>query len=120
MKRYLYIRSRDRKHFTRYLMYHCSIYDPDTDLCYHFTARSGYVCESLYKFRQENKIIKVTAFYSDKSIEDYYCRCAARNRPYNLITNNCESFANTFVGNREKSKQTECLLTLIFLKILSL
>lgn len=120
MKKYLYIRSRDKKHFTRFIMYHCTIYDTESNLCYHFTARNGYVCEDLEKFIQENKIIKVTAFYSDKSIEDYYCRCAARNRPYNLITNNCESFANTFVGNREKSKQTECLLTLMFLKILSL
>ena len=120
MKQYYYIRSRDKKHYTRYLMYHCSIFDPDTNLCYHFTGRNGYVCESINNFIQDNAIIKVTAFNSNKNIEDYYCRCAARNRPYNLITNNCESFANTFVGNREKSKQTECLLTLIFLKILSL
>lgn len=110
MRQYFFIRSRDKRHATRFFVYHCTILDSETNLCYHFSGRSGYVCESLEDFKKENSIIKITPFWSDKNIEQYYNACKLRKHSYNTLTNNCETFANGFVGNRNLSRQTEFYL----------
>lgn len=120
MREYFFIRSRDKRHATRFFVYHCTILDSEKNLCYHFSGRNGYVCESLENFKKDNDIIKVTPFTSEKSIEEYFNRCKEERSTYNTILNNCESFANGFVGNRRYSRQTEVyIFGSIFLALLN-
>lgn len=106
---YYFLYSKDKSFWTRYFMYHCSIFDPATNLVYHFSGRSGYTCESLTQFLQENTIVKRFKFESKKDIKEYFNRCRLIDKKYNFLTNNCESFANDFLGYR-LSRQTEFYL----------
>lgn len=106
---YYFLYSKDKTFITRYFMYHCSILDTKTNLVYHFTGRGGYCCETLAEFLRENTIVQRKKFESEKDINAYFEKCKQKNEAYNALTNNCESFANGFLGYR-LSRQTEFYL----------
>lgn len=111
---YYFLYSKDKTFITRYFMYHCSILEADTNTVYHFTGRNGYCSESLTDFLQENTIVKRHKFTSNKDIKAYFNQCKEKNKAYNPLTNNCETFANDFLGYR-LSRQTEFYLFTTFL-----
>ena len=115
---YYFLISRDRTFITRFFMYHCSIYDPVTRKVYHLTGRKGYICETIEDFKVHNKILRQIKFERDKDITDYYNKCKESGKQYNILTNNCEDFANGFYGSRI-SKQTEIYLLSSFLFMLN-
>lgn len=106
MHQYTFLRVKDRTYFTRYFCEHCVILDNETGLCYHSTGRRGYVCEPLDEMLKTDEIMSSFDFDSDRDIEEYFYQYQCRNGAYHAIDNNCEDFANGFIGYC-RSRQTE-------------
>ena len=111
MRDYCFIISKDKTHVTKYLVTHCTIMDIETELCYHSTGRHGYICETLEDFKKDNDILEYYFFESDKNIEEYFFEYQRKHGKYNVLTNNCEDFANGFLS-WDKSKQTKRIILL--------
>ncbi len=106
MHHYSFLTTKDRTYITRYFVTHCVILDRDKGLCYHSTGRHGYVCETLEDLIRTDEVLACYDFDSDRDIEEYFYQYQCRNGAYNAIDNNCEDFANGFIGYC-RSRQTE-------------
>ena len=97
MRKYIYAVCRNKQSVSRYFVNHCVIKDCETELCYHCTRNGygAYVCET------EEELTK--RYFQDQK--------ELHKNGFNLLTNNCEQFANGFYG-KKVMRQTEFYLTM--------
>ena len=69
------------------------------------------MCETLEDFKKDNDILEYYLFESEKNIEEYFFDYQRKHGKYNVLTNNCEDFANGFLS-WDKSKQTKRIILL--------
>lgn len=114
---FLWVRSKDK--WTSMFVDHCVIMDCRNRMCYHLTRDydCGYVCESYDSLMERNELIRYMRFESDKDIEHYYNEQKwLHPEGFAAIGNNCETFANGFIGYKA-SKQTETLALIAIITI---
>ena len=114
MRKYIYAVCRNKQRVSRYFVNHCVIKDCETELCYHCTRNGygAYVCETEEELTKRYEPVYWFEFESDKNIEEYFQEQKELHKNgFNLLTNNCEQFANGFYG-KKVMRQTEFYLTM--------
>lgn len=114
MRQYAYAVCRNKNSVSKYFVNHCVIVEQKKDLVYHCTRNSygSYVCESEEEFCKRYEPLWYFEFESDKNIEEYFQEQKELHKNgFNLLTNNCEQFANGFYG-KKVMRQTEFYLTM--------
>lgn len=119
MKHYLYLVLNNKTCISRYVMNHCAILDVDSMQCYHLTNDFGYIREPFCHVAERYDVIDAYPFSREDSIENYMQDCQSRLVGYDIITNNCEDFANGFAGTevvtQERMYAVFGILTLLLL-----
>ena len=114
---FLWVRSKDK--WTSVFVDHWIIMDCENRMCNDLTTNEdcANACEGSDPLKGLNELIRYIRFESDKDIEHYYNEQKwLHPEGFSAIGNNCETFANGFIGYKA-SKQTETLALIAIITI---